>query len=316
MLQMLVRRLVSLIPTLLLVTFTVYLLLSLVPGDPALTIAGAGGAPTPEAVERVREEYHLDDPFFVQYGRWAWNAVQLDLGSSAVTGTSVSDEIISRLPITISIAFWATVVALVLGTPLGIWSGLRPGGKFDRFARVISIGGVSIPNFWLAIVLCVFFAVKNKWLPAGGYVKLGEDPWEWFKHLVLPALTLGMSLAGVMQRQLRAAVIDVIGSKYITAAWARGGSPRTVVGKHALKNAAIPPITVLGLQVGYLIGGTVITEQVFAIPGLGTYMLRAIINLDMAVVQGVTLVFVLTTITMSLVVDLVYGLLNPKVRGA
>lgn len=314
MVKYFLRRLVGALPLLFLISLITFSLVLMLPGDPALTIAG--DAASDATLAAIRERLGENDPLIERYWNWVSGAVQGDFGQSLFNNITVRSAIAQRAPITVSLTIVSLAIALLISLPAGLIAGLRKGTVLDRLLTVGASMGVAIPSFWMGLLFSVFFAVKNKWLPAGGYVKLGEDPWEWFKHLVLPALTLGMSLAGVMQRQLRAAVIDVIGSKYITAAWARGGSPRTVVGKHALKNAAIPPITVLGLQVGYLIGGTVITEQVFAIPGLGTYMLRAIINLDMAVVQGVTLVFVLTTITMSLVVDLVYGLLNPKVRGA
>lgn len=314
MLHLVLRRLLSAVPTLILVTLGVFLLLSLVPGDPAVTIASAGGEPTREHVESVREQLHLGDPAVVQYGRWLAGVIRLDFGDSFVTGDSVMGQIAERLPVTLGLATAAIVVALVIAFPLGVYSGMRPGGAVDRISRVYTSLGLAVPNFFLAVLLVAVVAVQARLLPPSGYAPLFEDPGSWVKFTVLPAVTLGVYVSAVLSRQLRGSLLDVLDARYVQAAWARGGSARTVVGRHALKNASITPVTVLGLQFGYLVGGTVIIEQIFSIPGLGDLMLRGIVNLDLPVVQGVTFVFVLTQISMSLLVDLLYGLLNPKVR--
>lgn len=314
MLTFLVRRVLSLIPILLLVTFGVFMLISLVPGDPAVTIASVGGNPNPETVERLREELHLSDPTIVRYFRWLSDAVRFDFGDSYTTSRPVIDDITSRFPVTASVAVAAITVGIVVGLPLGLVSGMRPGGLSDRVSRAFASLGVSVPSFWLGIMLVLLFAVKLGWLPAGGFVRVTESPLGWLETVALPAITLGFGVFAVFARQLRTGLVDVLNSKYVQAAWARGGTPARVVGKHALKNAAIAPITVLGLQFGALLGGTVIVEQIFSIPGIGPYMLRAITTYDMPVVQGVTLVFVLTQVTLSLVIDVVYGFLNPKIR--
>lgn len=314
MIQLLIRRLLGVIPTMIMVTFGVFMLLSLVPGDPAFTMAGAGGQPTMERIEQVREAYNLDDPLLVQYGRWIFGAIRLDFGDSIVSGASVVDEIKLRLPVTLSLAFAGVFVALLIGLPLGLLAGMRPGGNIDRFSRIVSTLGVSIPSFWLGIMLVIFVSLELGWLPATGFTRFNDSPTQWARYVILPAVTLGLGLSAIFSRQLRASLIDVMNSKFIMSAWARGGRPRTVIGKHALKNASIAPVTVLGLQIGYLVGGTVIVEQIFAIPGIGSYMLRSIITLDLPVIQAVTIVFVTTTMIMSLLVDLLYGFLNPKVR--
>jgi peptide/nickel transport system permease protein len=313
-LRLLFRRLVAAAPTLLLVTLGVSLLLSIAPGDPALTIAGGAGEPSREQVEAVREKFHLDDSPFVQYGRWASGAVVLDFGTAYTGSGPVRDQIWSRLPITAGLAFAAVAIALLLAVPLGTVAGARSGGMLDRLSRMISTLGVSIPNFCLAILLVVVVAVDRRWLPSGGFVRLTDDPVEWLRHTLLPAATLGFGLAGVLSRQLRGSLVDVLDSRFVQAAWARGCTRRTVVGKHGLKNAAIAPITVLGVQVGYLLGGTVIVEMIFGIPGLGPYMLKGITDRDLPVVQGVTFVFVLWQMAASFLVDVAYGLLSPKAR--
>lgn len=302
------------IPTLLLVTLAVFFLLSLVPGDPAVTIASAGGQATPEQIDTVRTQFHLDDSTIEQYLRWLNSMLHLDFGSSFITGNSVSSEIATRLPVTFGVAVSGMFVAILIGLPLGLFAGMRPDGAVDRFSRVFTSIGLAVPSFFLAILLVVVVAVNGGLLPPSGYVAFTENPLEWARYMILPAVTLGVGVAAFFSRQLRASIVDALGSKYVQAAWARGGSPRLVVGKHALKNAANAPITILALQFGYLIGGTVIIEQIFAIPGLGAYMLGAIISLDLPVIQGVVFIFVLIQIAMSLVIDLVYGYLNPKVR--
>jgi peptide/nickel transport system permease protein len=314
MLKLLLHRLAAAVPTLLLVTLGVSLLLSIAPGDPALTIAAGAGEPSREQVERIREEFNLDDSPFVQYAQWAADAVSLDFGTAYTGSGPVRDQIWSRLPITAGLAGAAVAIALLLAVPLGTVAGARSGGVVDRLSRVVSTLGVSIPNFVLAVLLVVIVAVQRKWLPASGFVRLTDDPVEWLRHILLPAATLGFGLAGVLSRQLRGSLVEVLDSRFVQAAWARGCSRRTVVGKHGLRNAAIAPITVLGVQVGYLLGGTVIVETIFGIPGLGPYMLKGITDRDLPIVQGVTFVFVLWQMAASFLVDVAYGLVSPKAR--
>jgi peptide/nickel transport system permease protein len=313
-LKLLLHRLAAAVPTLLLVTLGVSLLLSIAPGDPALTIAAGSGEPSLEQVEQIREEFNLDESPLVQYAQWASDAVILDFGNAYTGSGPVRDQIWSRLPITAGLAGAAVVIALLIAIPLGTVAGARSGGLVDRLSRVISTLGVSIPNFVLAVLLVVVLAVQRKWLPASGFVRFTDDPVEWLRHIVLPAATLGFGLAGVLSRQLRGSLVDVLDSRYVQAAWARGCTRRTVVGKHGLRNAAIAPITVLGVQVGYLLGGTVIVETIFGIPGLGPYMLKGIIDRDLPIVQGVTFVFVLWQMAASFFVDVAYVLVSPKAR--
>lgn len=313
MATLIARRLASLIPVLLVVSFFVYALMALVPGDAAIELAGGINA-SPERIEVVRAEFHLDDPFVVQYGRWAKDAATLDFGHSLVSRRSVAGEIAYKLPITASIALGAMVFGLLVGVPIGILAGMRAGTKLDSALVVATTAGIAVPNFWLAMLLILTFAVNLEWLPAIGFTRLTDSPVDWVKSLVLPSVALGTSVAATIVRQLRGELADVMGRPYVRTAWAKGGLAGRVVGKHALKNAVIPTITVIGLQIGGLLGGTVIIEQIFSVPGLGTYLLQAILATDMPVIMGVTTVFVLMYVVLSLLVDIAYGVVNPKVR--
>jgi peptide/nickel transport system permease protein len=313
--RLVVRRLVAVVPTLLIVTFGVFLMVKLVPGDPAVNAAG-GLSATPEAIAQARVDLHLDDSFFSQYGRWLGNAVQGDLGESYQSRTSVVDDLAKRVPVTLSLIVAATLFAVLLAVPLGVLSGLRPNGGVDQGSRVFSSLAIAVPNFLLALILVLVFAVRLGWLPPSGYTKFGDSPAEWLKFIVLPAIALGVAVSAALMRQLRAALVDELDTNHIRTAWAIGGSRRRVVGIHGLKNASSPAITILGLQVAALVGGAVLVEQIFAIPGLGTYLLGAITQADLPVIQGCVLVLALVQIVLSLVVDITYALINPKVRVA
>ena len=313
MLRLVTRRLVAVVPTLLIVTFGVFLMVKLVPGDPAVNAAG-GLSATPEAIAQARIDLHLDDSFFSQYGRWLGNAVQGDLGSSYQTRTSVVHDLSGRVPITFGLIVAATLFAVLLAVPLGVLSGLRPNGGVDQGSRAFSSLAIAVPNFLLALILVLVFAVRLGWLPPSGYTKFGDSPAEWLKFILLPAIALGTAVSAAVMRQLRAALVDELDTNHIRTAWAIGGSRARVVGRHGLKNASSPAITILGLQIAALVGGAVLVEQIFAIPGLGTYMLGAITQADLPVIQGCVLVLALVQIVISLVVDITYALVNPKVR--
>lgn len=313
MMRLVARRLVAVVPTLLIVTFGVFLMVKLVPGDPAVNAAG-GLSATPEAVAQARIDLHLNDSFFSQYGRWLGNAVQGDLGNSYQSHTSVVHDLSTRVPVTFGLIVAATIFAVLLAVPLGVVSGLRPNGGVDQGSRVFSSLAIAIPNFLLALILVVVFAVRLGWLPPSGYTKFGDSPSEWLRYIVLPAIALGTAVSAALMRQLRAALVDELDTNHIRTAWAIGGSRARVVGRHGLKNASSPAITILGLQVAALVGGAVLVEQIFSIPGLGTYMLGAITQADLPVIQGCVLVLALVQIVISLVVDVAYALINPKVR--
>lgn len=320
MLQLVVRRLLLLVPTMLLVTFGAYSLMVLVPGDAATFLAGGENA-SPERVEEVREELGLNDAYLVQYGRWLGNAARLDFGESLVSGGEVTDEIQNRLPVTLSIMLGAVVIGLALAVPIGLWSGARQGGLVDRALLLVTSIGLAIPNFVLAVVLVNYFAIRWGWFDAVGFTRLtGTDGQlqlgDWLKSLALPSIALGVGVAARLARQVRAGVIDTLDEPYIRTAWAKGCPPRTVIGKHVLKNAAIPSVTIAGLLIGGMLGGTVIIEAIFSAPGIGEYLVRAITSRDIPAIQGVAVMFVLSFAVINLVVDVAYGWLNPKVEVA
>jgi peptide/nickel transport system permease protein len=313
MIRLIARRLIAVIPTLLIVTFGVFLLVKLAPNDPAVVLAGGENA-DPAAVKRVREELHLNDSLLSQYGRWLGDAVTGDLGTSYVRKTPVIDELEQRIPVSLGLIFASVVFALVLAIPLGVLSGLRPNGALDQAARVGSGLAVAVPSFLVALILVIVLAVDLHWLPPSGYAKFSESPTEWLRYITMPAISLGLAIAAAIMRQLRAALVDELDANHIRTAWAIGGASPRVVGRHGLKNASSPAITVLGLQIAALVGGTVIIEQIFSLPGLGSYLISAITAADLPAIQGCVLVLVIMQITISLVVDIAYALLNPKVR--
>jgi len=307
------RRLLTLLPLLLLISFGVFALVLAVPGDPARTIAGGLDADEGR-VEEVRDELGLDDPFLVQYGRWAGDIASGDLGESLFSGRTVTDELTDRFPVTLSVTLGAMVFALLLGIPVGILAGTRPGSLVDRAITVGASLGVAVPDFFLGTALVVLFAVQRDWLPSIGYTDLSESPVEWAQHLLMPWIALGVSTSATLARQVRGSMIEVLDQDYVRTARAKGLTERQVLGKHALKNALTPALTIIGLQFAYLLGGTFIIEEIFSLPGLGSYMLEAITSRDLPVIQGVVLVIAVIFVLTNLVVDVMYGLLNPKVR--
>jgi peptide/nickel transport system permease protein len=307
------RRLVGLVPLLLVLSVVVFLLVYLIPGDPAVTLAG-GEAATPERVAEVRDQLGLDEPVVVQYGDWLADAVRLDFGESLYTGRPVGDELRARLPVTASVVLGSVGFALLVGIPLGVLGGMRPATKTDSAVTALASLGIAMPSFWLAMILIIVFGLELDWLPVRGYTGFSESPWEWLRHLILPSIALGTLMAATLSRQLRGALSDVLDADYVRTARAKGLSPVRVVGKHAFKNAAMPAVTVLGLQIAYLFGGAVIVEQIFAIPGVGSYMLQAIIGQDVPIIQGGLMMMAVFVLLANLLVDLTYGYLNPKVR--
>ncbi len=309
------RRVLALIPLLLLITFIVYALVLVIPGDPARTLAG-GTKATPQAVQAMRLRLHLNEPIYQQYWRWLTQALQGNLGKPLFGGSqTVAEGIRTRFPVTLSLAVGAMFVALVIGVPAGIISGIRAGSWQDRSTTFGTSLGIAVPDFWLAMMLVVVFAVKTHLLPATGYVSITKDPLGWLQDMILPCLALGVAGGASIARQLRGALIDVLDQDYIRTARSMGLKNRKIIGVYALKNAATPVLTVIGLQFAYLLGGTFIIEQIFSIPGLGSYILGAIDTKDLPVIQGVVLVTAVIFVFVNLVVDISYGYLSPKVRA-
>lgn len=311
--SLILRRFAAVVPVMLLVSFAVFMLVSLIPGDAAVRLAGGDNA-TPERIAEIREQFGFDDPFLVQYWDWLSGALVLDFGTSLVDNRPVIETIGQRFPITLTIAFAALGFGVVVGGLAGIVSGKRPGSVRDRIASLGAGLGLAVPSFWLAMLLIAVFSVELGWFPPGGIPRFGDDPVGWAQSLVLPAVSLGALAAATTARQLRASLVDVMGSAYVRTAWGKGGGAGRAVGKHALKNAAMPAVTILGLQMGTLIGGSVLVEQIFSVPGLGSRLLQAVLDFDLPVIQGVVVFFALIQVLLMLLVDIAYSLLNPKVR--
>jgi peptide/nickel transport system permease protein len=300
------------VPTIIAVTFIVFILVSTMPTNAAALLVGANG--NKADIVRIEHSLHLDQPVLLQYWHWLLSAAHLDFGRSWSNGRSVASELSAGLPVTLMLVLSAVVIALVISLPLGTMAGLRPGGYADKFARIFAGLSYSIPGFWLALLLILLFGVKLRLLPVLGYVSPLDSPIGWAKHIAMPGFALAMPLCAVVLRQLRASMFDVLQSPYIQAVWARGGRVRTVAAKHALKNAATPVVTVLAVQIGTLLGGTVIVENIFSIPGIGARVLSGVLNADIPMLLGVVTAFVVAQVLLSLAADLCYGWLNPKVR--
>ncbi|MBN4175584.1 ABC-transport protein, inner membrane component [Pseudomonas savastanoi pv. glycinea] len=314
MLMFILRRLLSSIPTLILVSLFVFTLQKLLPGDPVLAMAGEERDPA--VMEYLRDKYRLDDPIPLQYLNWVGSVLTGDLGTSLRTEQPVTTLLASKLPVTIELAVLALLIALLIGIPTGIISAVRKGTAVDYGANVVALSGISIPHFWLGILLIMIFAVKLQWLPASGFVPMGEDFGQNLKTLILPAFVLGAGLSGILMRHTRSAMLEVLRTDYVRTARAKGLFPRTVILKHALRNALMPIITLTTLLFGELLGGAVLTEQVFSIPGFGKMIVDAVFNRDYAVVQGVVLCVAIGFLILNLLADVLYRLINPRLRNA
>ncbi len=312
MLALFLRRVLVSIPLLVVVSFLVFSLVVLVPGDAAVALAGPN--PDPARIEAVRERLGLNDPYLVQYWHWLSNAVTGDLGESLFTSQTVWSSIAARLPATLSLAGLALALAIVLGVTVGSVAGLRPGTWIDRVATVTASVGVAVPYFWVGMILVLLLAIDNSLLPAVGYVPLSSDPLQWFRHLAIPAAALALAPAAVIARQTRASVATVMNEDYVRTARAKGLSPVRVVGKHALKNAALPVVTVFGIEANRLIGGTVVIEELFALPGVGQLAYQGVFSRDFPIVQGVVLVTAVLVLFINILVDVSYGYFNPRIR--
>ena len=299
------RRLILAVPTILLTSIVVFLMLFLIPGDPAAIYIGDNTS-TPERLAEIRHQMGLDKPLYVQYVDFVWHALHGDLGRSLQTNQPVTSEIMSRLPNTIELAVAAMVIGTIFGLTLGLISGLKQNSIIDTLSMIVALFGISIPVFWLALLLIMLFAVRLQWFPATSQPGL--------RGLVLPAVSLALLSAATLARIVRGSILEVLRQEYLTTARAKGISYAAVVFRHALPNAIIPVITVMGLQFGSLLSGAVITETVFARPGLGKLVVDSIQNKDLPVVQGVILVLAVIYILMNLLVDLSYALVDPRIR--
>jgi ABC-type dipeptide/oligopeptide/nickel transport systems, permease components len=314
MLKLIVRRILVAIPTLVLVSIIVFLLQKLLPGDPVLTLAGEERDPA--VLEYLREKYRLDDPLPMQYLAWLGQVAQGDLGVSLRTDVPVLTLIAQKLPVTLQLAAMAMFFALAIGIPAGILAAVRKGTLTEVGANVAALSGMSIPNFWLGIMMIMVVSVQWRLLPASGYVAPSQDLWLSLQTMLMPSLVLATALAAYLMRHTRSAMLEALGSDYVRTARAKGAPARAVVLKHALRNALMPVVTLATLLFGELLAGAVLTEQVFTIPGFGKLIVDAVFNRDYAVVQGVVLCVAVGFIVMNLLADVLYILINPRLRHA
>ncbi len=314
MLLFIIRRILIAIPTLILVSMFVFALQKLLPGDPILVMAGEDR--DPEVIALLREKYHMNEPIVVQYLYWAGDVLRGDLGISLRTNEPVLSLIASKLPVTIQLAVMSMVFAFLIGIPAGILSAVRKGTWVDWLANLVALSGLSIPNFWLGIMLILLVSVNLGWLPASGYESPWVDPWKSLTTMIMPAFVLGTALAATLMRHTRSAMLGVLQADYVRTARAKGLRGRVVILKHAFRNGVLPVVTLSALLFGELLAGAVLTEQIFTIPGFGKLIVDAVFNRDYAVVQGVVLCTAVGFIFMNLVADVLYVVLNPRLRTA
>jgi peptide/nickel transport system permease protein len=309
--QYVVRRLLATIVVLFLVTLVSFSIMSMVPGDPAVVMAGVGASA--DQVQRIRQQFGLDASFPVRLGRWYGGILHGDLGQSILLSRSVAQAIAERLPATLSLAALAFVLTASGGIVLGTLAALRQGSWVDQAVMTLAVVGVSVPGFWLGLILIVLFSVMRDWLPAGGYVPFSQSPGNWLRALVLPAVSLALLQVGLLARITRATVAETLRQDFVRTARAKGLSGWAVVGRHAFANATIPVVTVLGISVSLLLSGSVVVETVFSIPGLGRLMATAILARDYPVIQGGLLVTALLFVLINLAVDVLYAWLDPRI---
>jgi peptide/nickel transport system permease protein len=310
----LLRRVGAALVVLLLSSMLIFVGVRALPGDTALALAGENRDPA--ALQAVREKYGLDKPVPVQYVTWLGHVLQGDLGESGKSGLPVADTIVDRLPVTLELALLSLVIALALGIPAGILAATRPGSVFDYAGSALALVGLSVPHFWLGLMLILIVSVNLGLLPASGYTPFLEDPIENLQKMIMPAIVLGTSVAAIVMRQMRSAMLDSLGADYVRTARAKGLPERSVIGRHALRNSLLTVVTVVGLQLGILISGAVVTEQIFVIPGFGKLTLDSVLQRDFALVQAVVLVVTFGYVLINLLVDVLYSVLNPRIRIA
>jgi len=311
----LATRLLGAIPTLIGVSVLTFLFIRLIPGDAIAARLGTSTALTPEQLASLRAYFGLDQPLYQQYWTWLTSLLRGDLGYSIRTGRPVLVEITERLPATLELAAAATLIAVVIGLPLGLLSAMRSRSRIDVVARIGGLIGLSLPSFWLGTLIIVLFSLYLRWLPnTGGYVDFIRDPLGNLALIVLPSVTLGVALAAATMRMTRSAMLDVLSADYVRTAWAKGLPRGLIIRRHVLKNGLIVVVTLLGIQVGQLLGGAVVVEEIFSIPGVGRMLLAAIVQRDYALVQGGVLVIAILFVLTNIFVDLLYGYLDPRIR--
>src|ERR1700693_976521 len=312
MVSYILRRIVATVPVMAIVALFVFSLLYIAPGDPAAVIAGDQASPAD--VERIRENLGLDRPFLVQFGTWVWRILHGDLGTSIFTNLPVASLIVQRIEPTLSLMALTLCLTIIVAVPLGVVAAWKAGSFVDRAIMAFAVFAFSLPVFVGGYLLAYVFAVEFEWLPVQGYTPLAQGFWPWLENLILPAVALGRVYIALIARITRASMLEVLQQDYIRTARAKGLGQRSILFVHALKNAAVPIVTVIGLGVALLIGGAVVTESVFAIPGLGRLTVDAILRRDYPVIQGIVLLFSFVYVLVNLLIDLLYTVLDPRIR--
>jgi peptide/nickel transport system permease protein len=312
MLAYVARRVVATIPVMAVVALFVFSLLYIAPGDPAAVIAGDQASPAD--VERIRQSLGLDRPFLVRFGEWVWQILHGDLGTSIFTNLPVTTMIAQRFEPTLSLMLVTLVLAVAVAVPIGVLAAWKAGSWVDRAIMAFAVFGFSVPVFVIAYLLAYVFALELEWLPVQGYTPLSEGLWPWLENLILPAIALGCVYIALIARITRAAMLEVLQQDYIRTARAKGMGQPAILFVHALKNASVPIVTVIGIGIALLIGGAVVTESVFAIPGLGRLTVDAILRRDYPLIQGLVLLFSFVYVLVNLMIDLLYTLLDPRIR--
>ena len=306
------RRLALLLPVLVVVGVVVFTLIHLTPGDPAAVILGPEASQ--EDVERLRNQLGLNEPLPVQFVDWFVSALRLDFGDSLFLGMPVTEALLDRAQPTLLLTLYALTLQVLIGIPAGVLAATRRNSILDRVLMIMSVGGAAIPTFFMGILLIMLFAVAFRWLPAGGFIEITEDPVQHFKHMLMPAFALGVSSAGLLARLVRSSMLDVLREDYIRTAYAKGLRERRIVVGHALRNALIPAITVIGTSLGGLLGGAVVTETVFNIPGMGRLVVQSIARRDFPVIQGAVMTIAAVYVLANLLVDVLYVYIDPRLR--
>lgn len=307
------RRILLTIPAMVAMSFLVFFIIRLVPGDPAMVILGLRA--TPESLANLRDQLNLDDPVYVQYGNWIWNALRGDLGVDFRTHEPITEMIMTRLPVTLELAVMGMIFAALVGIPLGIIAAVKR-GPADIASTGLGLFGISIPEFWLGVMLILIFPLELGWLPSSGFVPFRESVWGNISHMILPAVTLGVGFAAVLTRTTRSAVADAMNKQFVQTARAKGLRERSIVVGHVLRNATLPVLTVMGMQFGYALGGAVIIEQVFALPGVGRLTLNAVLERNYPVVQGAVLVITFLFMLTNIITDSLFAVVDPRIRSS
>lgn len=313
MLKYIFKRLLYLFPVLIGVSVLSFLVISFIPGDAVDILLGPESG-SPEQIAEMKAHFMLDKPIHTRYVMWLWNVVNGDLGRSFSTGRTVEAEIKTSFPVTLQLTIASLFVAICVGVPFGIVSAVRRNSLSDSSVRLFALGGLSMPNFWLGIILILFASLYIKWFPPQGRILFFQEPWACAKQLFFPAVTLGIAVASMLMRMTRSCILEVLNQDYMRTARSKGLHERKVIYKHALKNAFIPVVTLIGLQFGYILGGTIVTEEIFSLPGMGSLIFRSINMRDYFVVQGILLFAAFNIIVINLITDIAVYYLDPRIR--